>query len=156
MNPFHFSLHIFSFLGTLVWMCTCRSSTILFPLCTTSTICALGSTNYFCATCLRCLHLISIKTSCYSQLPCCCRDVWSPLNVDPRHAPPFVAMEFPTYSKKLIVVLLCVLQVSGNDGNERWNEFGTNCFAMMERTTLQRWSRRTHEVDNLSTLCIGS
>jgi len=41
------------------------------------------------------------------------------LNVDPRHAPPFVAMEFPTYSKKLIVVLLCVLQVSGNDGNER-------------------------------------
>jgi hypothetical protein len=64
-------------------------------------------------------------------------------------------MEFPTYSKKIVVVLLCVLQVNGNDGNECWNENGTDCVAMIERTTLQQWSWKIHKVDNLSALCIG-
>lgn len=156
MSPFHLSLYIFPFLGTQMWMHACRSSTILFHLCTIGTMCALGSTNCFHVTCLRCLHLMSTKTSCYSQLPCHCHNVWSPLNVDPHPAPPFVAMEFPTYSKKFVVVLLCVLQVSGNNGNERWNEDGTNCVTTLERIMLQWWSGRTHEVDNLSTLCINS
>lgn len=58
--------------------------------------------------------------------------------------------------KKFVVVLLCVLQVNGNDGNECWNEDGTYCVTMMEKTTLQRWSGRTHEVDNLLALWIDS